>query len=206
MLASGFSFLTERPSPGSAKSYLRLENIHEAVDGTPVVAGGGRLLDGWSEYGPLAGSFCCWNSGAIEKSSVLDDRATDPEAFLRLRESARRGSNRRSRSIFSLRVAYVAGAVEFVRAALRHGVDQEAGEVALANVVRRQEDLVFLDCLERDLLGARLSARLQRRAQAEQVVRDGAVDLNGVEAVVLATAGVARALRRDLRDELRRSR
>ena len=203
---SGFVVSQRPPLPGSAKPYFDLEDVGEAVDGR--LRGGrlGRDVRGLADVRAGIRRVLLLKLGRErEEQLVLDDRAAEPEPFLRLAERRRAEVGDVALHLLVAR-AVRARAVEFVRAALRDGVDEEAGEVALANVERRQEDLVFLDRLERNLLRAGGTAGLQRRAQTEEVVRDRAVDLNRVEAIVLTAAGKTRALRRHLRREARRNR
>ena len=78
-------------------------------------------------------------------------------------------------------------AVQGVRAALGDGVDAAAGEAALTHVVRRDDQLDFLDRVEADRLRFRRAAgRAGRARQAEQVVVGRAVDLEGVVAEAVA--------------------
>src|SRR2546426_568155 len=76
--------------------------------------------------------------------------------------------------------------LEFVGTAFGHGIDQRAGEVPLAYVIRRKQDLILLHGLDTHAAAVRLPAGLARSAEAEPVVHGGTVHLNGVEAVVLA--------------------
>src|SRR5256712_13584551 len=78
------------------------------------------------------------------------------------------------------------GPVNLVRATTRDGVDQAAGEPALAHVEGGDEHLVLRDRVERDRLRVHLPARLPGAAKAEEVVVHRAVDLNVVEPVVLS--------------------
>ena len=89
--------------------------------------------------------------------------------------------------------------MQLVGPALGDGIDQRASEIPLTNVERGEKHLVFLDGFQGDLLRARLPTGLAARAKSEEVVGDRAVDLDSVEAIVLASARVTWPLRRDLR-------
>ncbi len=91
--------------------------------------------------------------------------------------------------------------MELVGAALGHGVDEHAGEVALPHVRRRHHDAELLDRLRRDDLAAGPAARdAARTAEIEALALVGAVDGERVVAVVRA-GGTGRAAGR--RDHLR---
>ena len=72
---------------------------------------------------------------------------------------------------------------QLVGAALRDGVEEQAAEVALAHVERREQHLELLDRLDGDRLGADFGARLAGGAETEDVTLGGAVDLHVVHAV-----------------------
>src|SRR5690606_33376372 len=133
-----------------------------------------------------------------EERAVANDRTTQREAVLVLLEVA--DVVLAAHEVLVASVA-VDRAEEIVLAALRHGVDEDAGEVALAHVVRRQQYLVLLDRLDADGLSACLSTRLSGGAESEEVRLGGAVDLDVVEAVVRACTGEARARTAHLRRE-----
>ena len=93
--------------------------------------------------------------------------------------------------------------MEDVRPRLGHGVDQAAREASLPDVERGDEHLVLPHRLDRDRMGVGLTARRTGRGEPEHVVVHSAVDLDRVEAIVLATerrAGYARG--HHLRDRL----
>src|SRR5690606_37883300 len=75
-----------------------------------------------------------------EERAVANDRTTQREAVLVLLEVA--DVVLAAHEVLVASVA-VDRAEEIVLAALRHGVDEDAGEVALAHVVRRQQYLVL---------------------------------------------------------------
>ena len=76
-----------------------------------------------------------------------------------------------------------------VRAALGHGVHQHAGEVALPHVGGREDHAEFLDRIERhDLAAGAASRHAAGGVQVEALALVGAVDRDGVEAVVGAVA------------------
>ena len=83
-----------------------------------------------------------------EVNLVLHDRAAQREAELLLLEIAR-AQERHVGSEILIAEVVVRRAVELVRAALRDGVDQRAGEVPLAHVERRQQHLILLHRFER---------------------------------------------------------
>src|SRR3954468_19928610 len=128
-----------------------------------------------------------------EEKTILEDRSADGEAVLLLLEFGEIGLAAGQALI--ARVA-VRGAVELVGAGLGDGVDQQATEVALAHVERRQQHLVFLHRIEWNRLGVRLRSRLASSAQSEKIARGRAVDLDRVLSDVDAAAGEADAGRR----------
>src|SRR5262249_34565976 len=71
-----------------------------------------------------------------------------------------------------------------VAAASGDGVDSASREAALPHIVRRDDDLDFLDGVETYRLCCRLSAGRPGGRYSEDVVVDGAVDLHVVVAVV----------------------
>ena len=94
------------------------------------------------------------------------------------------------------------GAVQLVGAGLRDGVEEEATEVALPHVERREEDLELLDRLDGERLGAHFGARGSGGAETEDVTLGGAVDLHVVHAVGHAARRRARARGGDLGGDL----
>ena len=123
-----------------------------------------------------------------EVQPVPDNRAADREPVLLLlivrhghRDARRVGPH----EILILAVAECR-AVKRVRAGLGDGVDEAAHEAALAHVERRNQHLVFLDGLERERSSIDAATRTAvAGAEVEEIVVDGAVNLNVVEAVVL---------------------
>ena len=93
------------------------------------------------------------------------------------------------------------GAVEIVRPTLRDGVDAAPGEPTLAHVEGGDQNLVLRNGLERDRLRVYLTPWLPvGGAQVEEIVVDGTVDLDVVEAVVLPGHGKAGHLGRRLHE------
>src|SRR5688500_213856 len=132
-----------------------------------------------------------------EVDPVLHDRAAKREAVLAALVLGKVGHVAREVGIASV---VERGSSEAVGSALRDGVDQRAGEIALAHVERREEHLILLHRLEGNRLAASLSAGLAGTAQSEEVGLVGAVDLDAVEPVVDAPARDSAVLRRrDLR-------
>ena len=78
-----------------------------------------------------------------------------------------------------------AGAAELVGTRLGHGIDERAGETAVAHVVRRHEHLVFLHRIERNGFP---DARRRRDGPVQHVLA-GAVDQKGVEPEIGSRAG-----------------
>ena len=76
----------------------------------------------------------------------------------------------------------VGGAAEAVRAATGDDVDAAPREAALAHVVGRHHELQLADRVEADGLGVGLAPRGSLGGQPEEVVVDGAVDLDVVVA------------------------
>ena len=88
---------------------------------------------------------------------VLDDRAAQREAGLRAVERLP-AHGRGIRAVGLIAEGVEGGAVQLVGAGLRDGVEEEAAEVALAHVERREEDLELLHRLDRERLGADFGA------------------------------------------------
>ena len=150
-------------------------------------------------YDPLAGVWYFCHSGFTKKNRwFLMIGPPSEKPYWRWRNCVQ--IRLRAREVLAARVA-VDAAVKLVRAALGDGVDEEAAEVALAHVERREQNLVFLHRVERDGLGVRLATRLAGGAESEHVARRGAVDLDGVLANVHAAAGEVAGGRGDLRNE-----
>ena len=120
-----------------------------------------------------------------EAQLVLDDRAANGSAQLTAHER-RRTQERGVAPHLLVAVIHKRGALELIRARLRHGIHQRTGEIALAYVVRRDQYLEFLDGVERQRAAANLRADRRRGAEAEAVGERDTVDLDVVEAVVLA--------------------
>ena len=76
--------------------------------------------------------------------------------------------------------------LKLIGARLRHRVDAAAGEPALPDVVGRHQQLQLFDRVEADRLRFGLAGRRACCRKTEQVVVDGAVDLNAVVAIVAA--------------------
>src|SRR5213076_2752718 len=77
--------------------------------------------------------------------------------------------------------------VECVGAGLRDGIDETAHEPALPHVERRSEDLILLHRLDREGTSVDATPRnLVAGREGEEIVVDRAIDLDVVEAVVLA--------------------
>src|SRR5262249_42536473 len=149
---------------------------------------------------------------------VLRDWAADAEAGLLVAELAdldvgrirrRRRGDPRDRPDQALVAAEdVAGAADRIRAAPGHDVHAAAREAALADVIRRNDDLDFLDRVQADRLRAGLAARRAGVGETEQVVVDRPVDLHAVVTVVTARDRhrlVAAAPERRRVDERRRA-
>ena len=121
-----------------------------------------------------------------EEETVFQDGAAEREALGFLFEQGA-GAGGGTEDVAGLeivvRVIVVGGTVILVRAALGDGVDGGAGEAALADVVGRNGDVELLDGVEGDGIAEGLEARA---VEAELVVDAGAVDLDGVEAIVLS--------------------
>ena len=112
---------------------------------------------------------------------------------------ASRGAAGTLRAVVLVAVVVVDRAVVLVGAALRDGVDEQAAEVALTHVERREEHLEFLHRFERHRREFVSAPGVTRRAEAEHVALGRAVDLHVVHAVRHAAGRVAGAGRRDLR-------
>ena len=76
--------------------------------------------------------------------------------------------------------------VELIRAALGDGIDRGAGETGLAHIVGGDLDRQLLDGVDREGVEERGQAGA---VEAEHIVDAGAVNLDGVETVVLAHRG-----------------
>ena len=96
----------------------------------------------------------------------------------------------------------VGGAAEAVRAAAGDDVDAAPREAALAHVVGRHHELQLADRVEADRLGVGLAARRPLGGQPEQVVVDGAVDLDVVDGAVDLDVVVAAAPPGDAQEAL----
>src|SRR5258708_6285735 len=101
-----------------------------------------------------------------KEKAILENRPANRKSILLLFEVSeiRLGP----REVLAAGVA-VRGAVEFIRACLRHRVNEKAAEVALPHVERRQKNLVLLHCVKGNRLGVRLRARLAGGAEAEEI-------------------------------------
>src|SRR5439155_12043492 len=123
--------------------------------------------------------------GDEEMHSVAHDWSAEREA--KLLPSVWRAAYERSRPREML-VAQVAvrRSVQVIRPALRHGVDQHAGEVTVSRVVGREKYLILLHGLERDGL-ATVRAETQDEVSLELAVAD-AIDHVIVEAKVRASS------------------
>src|SRR5205814_9792505 len=93
---------------------------------------------------------------------VLDDATAEAAAVLRLIELADLRVARTFADVRRIALRSENGAFEVVRSRARDGVHAAAGESALANVVRRDEELQLLDRVERHRLCARSAARRSR--------------------------------------------
>src|SRR5262245_24832101 len=124
---------------------------------------------------------------AEEERLVLDDRAAETEAallVLELRDGAIVGT---LANPVLVAAEEERRAAQRIRAALGNGVDAAAGEASLTHVVRRDDQLDFLNCVETDRRGLRRSAgRTGRTGEAEQVVVRRAIDLQPVVAEAVA--------------------
>src|SRR5204863_9951352 len=107
-----------------------------------------------------------------EDQLVSPDRPAQASAVLRLVELPDLGAERSLPDVGGIALGSEDRAVEVVRSGAGHGVDAAAGEAALADVVRRDEDLDLLNGVERDGLRAGAAARSARAGEAEQVVVD----------------------------------
>src|SRR5688500_3906127 len=132
----------------------------------------GYGCDVWPKYGPMAGSYRRWNSGATKKcarSRTIGPPTANPSCVRAYGESRRNAVFRANLSPLAKergvpRESVAAGidergAAHVVGAAPRHRVYERPGEVAVAHVVRREEDLVFPDGLDGNRLPARHAAR-----------------------------------------------
>ena len=128
--------------------------------------------------------------GGKEAELVLEDRAAERGAELTT-EERRVAQERRVAAHLLVAVIHERRALELVGARLRHGVDERTGEVALAHVVRRDEDLEFLDGVEGQRTATDLGTDRGRRTETEAVRERYTVDLDVVEAVILAGGGDA---------------
>src|SRR5207244_13528099 len=127
-----------------------------------------------------------FRSADEEEHLVLPDRPAEATAVLRLIELADLRAERSLPDVGGIALGSEDRAFEVVRSRAGDGVDAAAGEAALPDVVRRDEDLDLLNGIERDRLRAGAAARSARAGKAEQIVVDRAVDLNRVVAVVAA--------------------
>src|SRR5580765_7010067 len=94
----------------------------------------------------------------------------------------------------------VSSTMELVGSGLGDGVDQHAAEISLADVERRQQNLILLHRIERNRLGVGLRAWLAGGAESEEIAGSCAIDLDRVLADIHAAAREADAgRRRDLR-------
>src|SRR6185312_9367964 len=66
-------------------------------------------------------------------------------------------------------VVTVDGSVKLVRATLRDSVDEDTTKISLTDVVRGQQNLIFLHSIERYRLGIGLAAGLSRSSETEQI-------------------------------------
>src|SRR5207244_7504968 len=112
-----------------------------------------------------------------EEHLVLPDRPAEASTVLRLIELADLRPERSLPDVGWIALGSEDRAFEVVRSRAGDGVDAAAGEAALADVVRRDEDLDLLNGVERDRLRAGAAARSARAGEAEQIVVDRAVDL-----------------------------
>jgi hypothetical protein len=147
---------------GTREGVLRGEDVVELIDRRLR-----HVCVGAADVRPARGLLQMLELRAHEEERlVLYDRAADGAAELLLRVVTQVGL--RAREALVARVAEHR-AMQLVRSATRHGVDEQAAEVALAHVKRRQQDLILLHGVEGNRLGVRLAARLASRAETEHV-------------------------------------
>src|SRR6185503_18758496 len=101
-----------------------------------------------------------------EEEFVLEDRTAEAAAPLVLLEVADRLLVRNVADKVRAAPSAEDRAGELVRSRARDGVDAAAGEAALADVIRRDDELELLDGVERDRLRARPAARSSRTGEA----------------------------------------
>ncbi|MEI2719550.1 MAG: hypothetical protein V9E87_05335 [Gemmatimonadales bacterium] len=159
-----------------------IEAIHQRLIDAKLLSRVLRLPDVRTER-RLAGLVRL--GGRKEVELVLDDRAAERAAVLPA-EELRASVERDVRDEVLVAGGVEPGPRELVGAVLGDRADQAARETALGHVVRRDDDLVLLDRLERDAAAVGLATELAGVGEAELVVLRRAVHLDRVEAVVLA--------------------
>ncbi len=104
-----------------------------------------------------------------------------------------------SREIFVARIVKC-GTRQGVCSAARDGIDARTGEIRLANIERRNDDLELFDGFKADRCCSSLTARGSCCAEAEHVVKVCSVNLDIVVPVI--TTGCAVANSREIRGKL----